>query len=93
MQSKDGQPKDSSGVVVQLWRKRAHRGLMDETDRLRVFAGSGIEGDANRSLRKRAKPAKRQATLIEEELWRAGVYAEVLDDGEIAIGDPVTWVD
>ncbi len=23
--------------------------------------------------------------------WRGGVYAEVLDDGDIAIGDPVGW--
>ncbi len=23
--------------------------------------------------------------------WRAGVYGEVLDDGEIAVGDPVHW--
>jgi len=133
---------------------------MDAVDRITVFSGSGIEGDANRSLRKRAKPAKRQVTLIEEECWRdamaelgenldpklrranmmvrglsfegirkrilqvgacrllvwsenppcrlmddahpgleralrphwrAGVYAEVLDDGEISIGDPVAW--
>jgi MOSC domain-containing protein YiiM len=25
--------------------------------------------------------------------WRGGVFAEVLDDGEVAIGDPVTWED
>lgn len=25
--------------------------------------------------------------------WRGGVFAEVLDDGTVAIGDPVEWVD
>jgi MOSC domain-containing protein YiiM len=25
--------------------------------------------------------------------WRGGVFAEVLDDGQIAVGDPVAWVE
>lgn len=25
--------------------------------------------------------------------WRGGVYGEVLDDGEVAVGDSVRWVD
>jgi MOSC domain-containing protein YiiM len=25
--------------------------------------------------------------------WRGGVFAEVLDDGRIALGDPVDWVE
>jgi MOSC domain-containing protein YiiM len=25
--------------------------------------------------------------------WRGGVFAEVMDDGEIAVGDPVAWVE
>ena len=35
-----------------------------------------------------AWPGLRAALGIE---WRGGVYAEVLDDGEIVIGDPVGW--
>jgi MOSC domain-containing protein YiiM len=25
--------------------------------------------------------------------WRGGVFGEVLDDGEIAVGDPVRWAE
>jgi MOSC domain-containing protein YiiM len=25
--------------------------------------------------------------------WRGGVFGEVLDDGEIAVGDPVRWLE
>jgi MOSC domain-containing protein YiiM len=25
--------------------------------------------------------------------WGGGVFAQVLDDGEIAVGDPVAWKD
>jgi MOSC domain-containing protein YiiM len=163
-------PHGAAGEVVKLWRKRVRRGPMDEAESLTVFAGSGIEGDANRSLRPRPKPSRRQVTLIEEELWaaamqelgqelgqepgqeldprlrranvmvrglsfeghrrrllrvgacrllvwgenppcrimddahrgleqalrphwRAGVHAEVLDDGTISVGDPVAWAE
>jgi MOSC domain-containing protein YiiM len=32
-----------------------------------------------------------RATLYED--WGGGAFAEVLDDGEIAVGDPVRWMD
>jgi MOSC domain-containing protein YiiM len=35
-----------------------------------------------------ALPGLRQAMRID---WGGGVFAEVLDDGEIAVGDPVEW--
>jgi MOSC domain-containing protein YiiM len=35
-----------------------------------------------------ALPGLRKAMAVD---WGGGVFAEVLDDGEIAVGDPVTW--
>ena len=37
-----------------------------------------------------AVPGLRRAL---ESGWRGGVFGEVLDDGELAVGDPVRWVD
>lgn len=37
-----------------------------------------------------ARPGLRRAL---EPAWRGGVYGEVLDDGEIRVGDPVVWVE
>lgn len=37
-----------------------------------------------------AEPGLR--TALDPE-WRGGVFAEVLDDGRIAVGDPVAWAD
>ena len=38
----------------------------------------------------RAKSGLRNAL---DKKWRGGVFAEVLDDGEISIEDPVSWID
>jgi MOSC domain-containing protein YiiM len=35
-----------------------------------------------------ARPGLREAMTRN---WRGGVFAEVLDDGEIAVGDQVEW--
>ena len=37
-----------------------------------------------------AQPGLRAALEAD---WRGGVYAEVLNDGEIAVGDTVEWDD
>jgi MOSC domain-containing protein YiiM len=37
-----------------------------------------------------AHPGLRDALIPD---WRAGAYGELLDDGEIALGDDVAWVD
>lgn len=52
-----------SGRVEALWRKRAHRGVMDPVDEARFVADEGIEDDANRGRR------KRQVTVIEKEVF------------------------
>lgn len=51
------------GRVEALWRKRAHRGVMDSADEVRFVEGSGIEGDANFGR------SKRQVTVIEKEVF------------------------
>lgn len=52
-----------SGRVEALWRKRAHRGVMDPVDEARFVEDEGIEEDANRGRR------KRQVTVIEKEVF------------------------
>ena len=54
-----------SGTVRALWTKRAHRGVMDARDRIRLVAGKGIDDDANFGR------SKRQVTVIEEEIFDA----------------------
>lgn len=56
-------PETTTGRVEALWRKRAHRGPMDPTDRVRLVEGQGIEDDANFGRR------KRQVTIIEQEVF------------------------
>lgn len=67
---------------VQLANTRG-RVLVVGTCRLRVYGEtkpcSEME-EAHRGLRKALAPD-----------WRGGVFAEVLDDGTIAVGDPVQW--
>lgn len=145
----------SIGRVEALWIKRAVRGPMDEVSEVRLVAGDGIEGDANRGR------SRRQVTVIEREVferirervpgadpvmrranvmvsgvrlrgtrgriltlggvrlhvrgetrpcermdaqcagltdaldpdWNGGVYAVVLDDGPVRVGEPATLDD
>lgn len=51
------------GRVEALWRKRAHRGVMDAADEVRFVEGGGIEDDANFGR------SKRQVTVIEKEVF------------------------
>ena len=50
------------GTVEGLWIKRVRRGPMDETARMRLEAGKGITGNADRG-------GARQVTIIEREQW------------------------
>lgn len=51
------------GRVEALWRKRAHRGVMDPAEEAGFVEGEGIEDDANRGR------SKRQVTVIEKEVF------------------------
>lgn len=51
------------GRVEALWRKRAHRGVMDTADEVRFVEGRGIEDDANFGR------SKRQVTVIAKEVF------------------------
>lgn len=51
-----------SGRVEALWTKRAHRGVMDRAEQVKLVAGQGIENDANYGR------GKRQVTVIEREV-------------------------
>lgn len=53
-----------SGELAAIWVKRAHRGVMDPADVAELVAGRGIVGNADQGRR-------RQATLLEEEVWDA----------------------
>ncbi|MEM7414456.1 MAG: MOSC domain-containing protein [Gemmatimonadota bacterium] len=52
-----------AGRVEALWTKRAHRQVMDPTERVSMTRGKGIETDANYGR------AKRQVTVIEKEVF------------------------
>lgn len=62
----------ADGRVEALWRKRAHRGVMDPADEVRFVQDGGIEDDANFGR------AKRQVTVIEKEVFDR-VRAELPD--------------
>jgi MOSC domain-containing protein YiiM len=52
-----------TGELAAIWIKRAHREVMDAKQAATLVAGRGLVGNADQGRR-------RQATLIEEEVWR-----------------------
>jgi MOSC domain-containing protein YiiM len=52
-----------TGEIVNIWIKRAHRGVMDPVDDAEAIAGRGLIGNADQGRR-------RQVTIIDEAAWR-----------------------
>ena len=52
-----------TGEIVDIWIKRAHRGVMDRVQTAEAIAGRGLIGNADQGRR-------RQITIIDEAAWR-----------------------
>jgi len=52
-----------TGEIVNIWIKRAHRGVMDSVESAQAIAGRGLIGNADQGRR-------RQITIIDEAAWR-----------------------
>jgi MOSC domain-containing protein YiiM len=52
-----------TGEIVNIWIKRAHRGVMDWVQQAEAIAGRGLIGNADQGRR-------RQITIIDEAAWR-----------------------
>ena len=63
-----------TGLVEQLWSKRAHRGPMDALREATLVAGQGLEGSVGRSRR-------RQITILSREAWESATAAVGYDPG------------
>ena len=88
------------GKLERIWIKRAKLGPMDPAEQATLVAGRGIEGNANQG-------GRRQVTILSVERWtalmaelgadldpgarRANLYAEAMDDGDISVGDTISW--
>jgi MOSC domain-containing protein YiiM len=52
-----------TGEIINIWIKRAHRGVMDPVDDAEAITGRGLVGNADQGRR-------RQITIIDEAAWR-----------------------
>lgn len=90
--------RDELGVIVEPASRRANlfvEGIALEESRGKILLVGSVKIQIHGETRpceqmERAHPGLR-ATLGTD--WRGGVYGEVLDDGEIAVGDAVRWLD
>jgi len=73
-----------TGRVEALWVKRMRKGPMDAAERVELVAGAGIVDNADQRGKHRARDVRRDPPHASR---RNGV---VLDDGALAVGDPVS---
>lgn len=65
------------GRLEAIWRKRAHRGVMDEVPEALLVEGQGVEGSVGRSSR-------RQVTILDADHWNRVTTALGVDLDPVA---------
>ncbi|UCG85459.1 MAG: hypothetical protein JSW71_16210 [Gemmatimonadota bacterium] len=92
--------------LAAIWIKRADREPMESVRHAHLVSGAGLRGNSDYGaerqitiigrevsgalppqIREAVRPSARRAT------WSGAAWGDVLDDGEIRMGDEVAWVE